>query len=198
MTDKPQVTELLRRSREGEATARDRVFEMLQGDLKRVAAKMLRQGFRRSAVMQTTVLVNSAVERLLERGMLDAANRRHLFALLGRAMHDVLVEEARANAAVKRGGGRAHAFLSLDAAPVESDDPMSSDELLALRAGLEALAELDAEAAETVWLRAYCGRSLQETAELMDSTLAIVRGHWDYGRAWLADRLTGRGRDAGL
>jgi|GEM_PF-1565494 len=191
MTVDPQVTELLRQSRQGVQSARDRVFEVLHADLKRLAAKMLHQGFRRSTVMQTTVLVNSAIERLLERGKLDAQSRRHLFALLGRAMHDVLVEEARANAAAKRGAGRAVASLQTDA-PVASgagDDPYSADELMALRAALEELATIDQSAAETVWLRAYCGRSFEQTVELMDSTLAKVRGDWEYGRAWLADRV---------
>lgn len=188
-TPNPQVTELLRLSREGAPAARDRVFEIVHEDLRRLAAKMLRGGFRRSAVMQTTMLVNSAVERLLERNALDAENRRHLFALLGRAMHDVLVEEARAQGAIKRGGGRAPDSLSTGARVASEDPPMSADELESLRKALDELAAHDPAAAETVWLRSYCGRTIEETAELMNTTFAIVRGNWEYAQAWLADRL---------
>lgn len=197
MTVDPQVTELLRQSREGVQASRDRVFALLQDDLRRLAAKMLHQGFRRSAVMQTTVLVNSAIERMLERGTLDAQNRRHLFALLGRAMHDVLVEEARANGAIKRGAGKPAEALRVDAQIEAPQDPMAAEDLIALRDTLEELARADPIVAETVWLRIYCGRSLEQTAELMESTPAKVRGDWEYGRAWLAERLGSKVRHHG-
>lgn len=197
MSGDPQVTELLRLSREGAATARDRVFELLQEDLKRLAAGMLRSGFRRSAVMQTTMLVNCAVERLLERGALDAANRRHLFALLARAMHDVLVEEARAHSACKRGGGRNPIDLADEVVAEQSDSTLPSpQELEDLRAALELLTELEPDSAEVVRLSFYCGRSLREISEITGQSLATTRGNLDYGRAWLHDRLGGPDAEA--
>jgi len=195
MSPDPQVTDLLRLSRQGASSARDRVFNILYDDLRRLAAKMLRGGFRRSSVMQTTMLVNTACERLLERGALDAENRRHFFSLLGRAMHDVLVEEARANGAAKRGGGDRPLSLETDSPDVDAGEPMSTEELSDLRRALEELSEVDGEAAETIWLRSYCGRSIAETAEIMGSSVAIVRGNWDYAIAWLGDRLKRRHGD---
>jgi len=197
MTLDASVTQLLILSRQGRVDARDRAFAIVHEDLKRLAARMLRGGFRRSPVMQTTMLVNSAVERLLERDALDAMNRRHLFALLGRAMHDVLVEEARANGAAKRGGGRAAASLDTESAASTLDEAPSPEELSALREGLDELSARDPEAAETVWLRFYCGRTFEQTAEIMGSTLAVVRGNWEYARVWLISRLEGGRCSAG-
>lgn len=191
MNEETQVTELLRQSQQGESSARERAFAVVYDDLKRVAASMLRQGFRRSSLMQTTVLVNCAVERLLDRGTLDAKNRRHLFMLLGRAMHDVLVEEARRHGALKRGGDRHAVPLTADLPGGAPDEPVSVTELEELRRALDELSGTDPEAAETIWLRFYCGRTFDETAELMETTLALVRANWEYGRAWLADRLGG-------
>jgi len=194
MSNAPEVTELLRLSRQGTLSARDRVFEILQSDLKRLAARLLRDGFRRSTMMQTTMLVNSAVERLLERGALDAENRRHLFSLLARAMHDVLVEEARAQGAIKRGGGQRPGVLEHDPASPESPKAearlATAEELEALRRALDTLNEIEPDSAEAIWLSHYCGRSIRDIAEITGATVACVRGHLDYGRAWLRDRLT--------
>ncbi|MBX3355550.1 MAG: hypothetical protein KF724_07620 [Phycisphaeraceae bacterium] len=188
-----QVTKLIRLSREGDAASREQVFELLQADLRRHAAALLRSGFRRSAVMQTTMLVNSAVERLLERDALEAENRRHLFSLLARAMHDVLVEEARATAAVKRGGGRRP--LDVDAVDPAAEKDGSAlptmSELAALRKALNELAEKAPESAEAIRLNYYCGRSLRDIAEITGQSLAQVRGAIDEGRAWLRARLEG-------
>ncbi|MBM4112342.1 MAG: hypothetical protein FJ253_03050 [Phycisphaerae bacterium] len=191
MHDNPPVTELLRQSRQGTHSARERAFAIVYDDLKRVAANMLRHGFRRSTLMQTTMLVNSAVERLLERGALDAQNRRHLFMLLGRAMHDVLVEEARRNGSIKRGGDRRPVPLTAELPRDAPDEPVTANELEELCRALDELAGVDPDAAEVIRLRFYCGRTLDETAELMESTLAGVRTNWEYGRAWLAERLGG-------
>lgn len=196
MSQDQPVTELLRQSREGALAARERAFTIVYEDLKRLAASLLRRGFKRSTLMQTTVLVNSAIERLLERGALDAVNRRHLFMLLGRAMHDVLVEEARRHGAIKRGGDRQAVPLTADLPREAPDDPVSVDELQAMRTALDQLAEVDPDAAETISLRFYCGRTLDEVAEVMQTTLAVVRANWEYGRAWLAARL-GDGATAG-
>ncbi len=190
------VTELLRQSRQGESAARERVFAIVYDDLKRVAANMLRRGFKRSALMQTTILVNCAVERLLERGALDAANQRHLFMLLARAMHDVLVEEARHNGARKRGGDRMAMPLTDAVSPVAPEQPASAEDYEELRRLLDELAKADPDSAETIWLRFHCGRSHEETAELMETTVHKVRENWDYGRAWIADRW-GRSTPAG-
>lgn len=183
------ITRLLDRARGGDDGARDQLFELVYSDLRAIAQSLLASGRWPRGAIGGTELVNSACLRLLGREQLDAENRRHFFYLLGRAMHDVLVEEARRETADKRGGGRrAEALVEF---AVEGDTAVFAT--LELSEAITELHEIDPEAARVVRLRFFCGRSLRETAEIMGTTLAVVRRHWDYASAWLRVRLDGDG-----
>jgi len=183
------VTRLLDRAREGDACARDELFDLVYADLRAIAQRLIGAGSGPPGAFQATELVNAACLHMLDQERLDAENRRHFFYLLKRAMHDVLVKEARSAAADKRGGGRQRVPLVEFAV----DDTTTVCGMLELSAAIAELHEIDPDAASVVRLRYFCGRSLRETAELMDSSLAVVRRHWDYAQAWLRVRLAGDG-----
>jgi RNA polymerase sigma factor (TIGR02999 family) len=180
------ITSLLSMARNGDPAALDRVFRYTYAELHRVAKGHLGEG-PSGATLGATALVNAACERLLGAQRLDAENRRHFFFILSRAMHDVVVEHARAQGAAKRGGGHQRAPLVEIAADGRSQTFAAAD----LHAALDALHDIDPEAAQVVMLRFLCGRTLEEAAELMGCTFAVARRHWDYAKAWLGERLSG-------
>lgn len=177
------ITSLLREAEAGNRSALEQVFDRVQGDLRGMARGVLRGGGWQN--LQGTELVNMACERLLKREQLNAEDRRHFFFLFGRAMRDILVEEARAAQAAKRGGGRKPA-PEVDFAV---DGRRTRVGVLELHEALELLKEHDPEGVRVVELRFFAGRTLEETAELMGCTVGVVRGHWSYAKAWLAARL---------
>lgn len=178
------ITGLLARARSGDALASERLFATVYGDLRRLARRQLRRC--PADPLQTTAVANAACERLLGRVELNAEDRRHFFFLLDRAMRDVVVEQARANGAKKRGGSLIRVPFS-DLPAAERSDPL---DVVELDKALTELAVVDAEAARVVELRFFGGRTLHETAEILGCTLAIVRKNWDYAKSWLHHRLS--------
>ena len=176
------ITRLVAQARVGDEDARDRLFERVDGELRDVARSMLRAHNIRPAVLRGTELVNAACARLLGKGELCAEDRAHFFFLLGRAMRDTIVEEARRAGAAKRGGGVAPVPL-LEIA--HEDGRTESVNVVDLRDALEKLRERDPECARVLEYRFFVGRTLRETAEIMSISLHSARQHTAYGTAWL-------------
>lgn len=182
------ITTLLAEVREGRAGASDRLFTHIYDDLKLVARRHLRK--HRGGVFQATDLVNAAYERLAARDVVSAADRRQFFFLLSRAMHDILVEQVRADLARKRGGDAQRVPL----VEVTLDQSTRHVDILDLQEALADLGANEPEAARIVMLRFYAGLTLEEAADTVGSTFAITRRHWEYAKAWLHERLSRPGR----
>lgn len=178
------ITSLLEKSIGGCAEAREQLFYHVHEELRRVARSKLFS--QRVASLQSTDLVNDAYCRLAAREKLSATNRKHFFYLLGRAMHDVLIDHIRAESAQKRGGDRQRQPL----VEVTVDQNSATFNLFDLTDALEALSARDADAARVVQLRYYGGMTLAEIADEMNQSVAKVRDHWEYARAWLHARLS--------
>lgn len=185
MTAEPgTITSLLHRARNGDAGATDALIERVYGELKVVALGHIARS-RQRANLDATNLVHAAFEQLLKRERLGAEDRRHFFFLFGRAMRDVLVDEARREDAAKRGGGRRRVPL----ADFTLDGSTDRWGFIDLHEALTALSVVDPDGARVAELRYFGGRSLEETAEIMGCSVFRVRDHWKYARAWLAERL---------
>lgn len=179
------ITLLLSQARAGNLKARDELFALIDQDLRRLAAGMIpRRGWVPSE-LDATALVSAACERLLGKGQLDAECRRHFFFLLGRAMHDVLVEQARSACSAKRGGKHQRVPM----VEFQADGRTTTAAMLDLHEALKALKALDPDGAQIIQLRFFGGRSVEEAAEIMGCTLGAARRHWVYARAWLQERL---------
>jgi RNA polymerase sigma factor (TIGR02999 family) len=178
------ITSLLQELKDGRAGATDRLFALVYDDLKLVAHHHLQKCPARA--LQATALVSAAYERLAARESLEAADRKHLFYLFSRAMHDVLVEQVRADLALKRG----RQLRQVPLLEVAVEGHTQSIDILDLHEALSELGLNDPEAARVVMLRYYGGLSLEEAAEATSSTFAITRRHWEYAKAWLHERLT--------
>jgi len=187
------VTVLLREARSGDASARDELFRRVYDELRGIARGMVGSGGWPALGLEVTSLVNSACLRLLGRDQLDAEDRRHFFFLFGRAMHDVLVETVKASQALKNGGDRKRLVL-MDA--WSEDGGSFQADVIDLRAALEEFRAIDPDAAKVVEMRYFAQRSIRETAEMLDRSIASVRRDWAYASAWLSERLSGGGENA--
>ncbi len=164
--------------------ALDELFDRMYPHLRRLAAHILSRRARGRPDVSATTLVHSACARLMK-GDLLAEDRRHSFRLFCKAMDREWIDRIRHDVAKKRGGGLRRELLR-DAIATDAPDYAAYIDLR------EALAELtlaDSDAAEVVRLRYYCGATLEETAEIMGRTLAIVRRDWAYAKSWLRERL---------
>ncbi len=182
------MTELLRVAAAGDRQAAARLAPMLYSELRRLAESRMR-GLAPGQTLQPTALVNEAIVRLLgkepEQGGWE--NRFHFFFAASRAMHDILVESARAKASLKRGGGRSRVNLDGLTVATESDP----EALLALSEVLGKLEGEDARKHQMVMLRFFAGLTVAEAAEAMGTPLRTFEREWRFVRAWLHRELSG-------
>jgi len=178
------VTNLLLAWREGDAGAFERLMTVLYGDLRRLAAWQLGQ---RAAgnTLQPTAVVHEAFLRLVQRHRVDFRGGAHFLAAAAQAMRHVLVDHARAKAAMKR-GGRAPSVTLVEADAGGGERPIA---ILAVDEALERLAALDADKARVVELRYFGGLTVEETAEVLAVSPATVKRSWSFAKAWLAREL---------
>lgn len=177
----PPITQLLRSVTAGDSAALGQLYASLYPELKRVAqAALYRQG--RGESMQTTVLVHESFLRLLSSKDLRLQDRRHFFAYVARTMRSLIVDNAREQLALWRGGDVDHVTYSAEHVAHIS---LASDRMMRLDRALTDLSELDAELAELVEMRYFGGYTEREVAELWDVNERTVRRRWDKARAWL-------------
>ena len=171
------VTRLLARARAGDAQAMGAAYSAVYDELKRAARLQLR---RMHDNFETTALVHEAYLKL-GGAHLAVQDRNHLLALSARAMRQVLVDDARARKADKRGGGQD--ALTLGALSHAGD--AAAVEVLKLDELLEALHRLDERAARIVELRYFGGYTEAEVAGMLDISESTLRRDWRRARAFL-------------
>lgn len=179
----PSVTELLQRSRAGDARALDAVIPLLYGELHRLAERHMRAE-RGSHTLQPTALIHEAYARLAGASP-DWNDRAHFLALASRVMRRVLVDHARAAGRQKRGGDRDRVTLT-DAVAAESADV----DLLDLDEALERLAALDERKAQVVGLCYFAGLTYDEIATAVGISAATVHRELAFSKAWLRSQLS--------
>lgn len=165
---------------------------LVYGELHAIARGYLRRE-RPGHTLQATAVIHEAYLRLVDKTHPHWNGRVHFFAVAATVMRRVLVDHARARAAVKRGSGVAGAPL-----PAALLDPAASRAtvpgLLDLDRALDALAAFDARKARVVELRYFGGLDLEETAQVLGVSTATVRLDTRLARAWLQRALEHEGR----
>jgi RNA polymerase sigma factor (TIGR02999 family) len=143
------------------------------------------RGGRASDTLNTTALLHEAFLKLTSAGPAPWNDDAHFFALAARAMRQILVDAARRNVALKR-GGTAKLVSYDDAAHAAAT---RSAEMLALDAALERLGSVDERRAQVVEHRIFAGLSTVETAALLGISTGTVERDWRAARAWLSTEI---------
>lgn len=176
-----QITQWLKRLREGDEAALEHLVPLLYDELRQLARRQLRHE-RPGHTLNPTALVNEAFLRLVQQQQIQAADRTQFLAIAGRTMWRILVNYARDKKRLKRGGG--HRPIPLDEADRFLTDE-EADEVLALDEALDRLAKVNPRGSEVVRCRFYSGLSLEETAEVLGVSVKTVQRDWIAARAWL-------------
>lgn len=182
---KGEVTELLKKLKEGNPDASSELIVLVYDELRRLGAHYMRQE-RSDHTLQSTALVHEAYMRLVEKPE-GFTNRAHFFAVAAQAMRHILVDHARARRAGKRGGLEKQQVELKEAMAVSNDEP---ETMLALDEALTRLAEFDQRKARVVELIYFAGLTKEEAAAALDVSPETIYRDWKHARAWLHAQLS--------
>lgn len=168
----------------GEGHGAADLLPAVYAELRRLAAALSSQ-LPPGQTLQPTALVHEAYLKLVRNRDPGWDGRRHFFGAAAQAMREILVDQARRKASLKRGGGRHRVELSEGLALIEPP----ADDLLALDEAIQSLRADEPGLAEIVMLRYYAGLGVEETAGVLGRSVSTVTREWRRARAWLAGRL---------
>ena len=174
-----RVTELLSSWNAGDETALAALVPLVIDELRRIARRHMRSQ-RQGHVLQTTALVNEAYMRLCDLGQMRWQDRTHFLAMASRLMRRVLVDFARAEGSLKRGGG----YIAVTLDEVSETSGVTTD-LIALDDALGALTKIDPRKGQVVELRFFGGLSVDETAAFLKVSPQTVMRDWRLAKSWL-------------
>jgi len=179
------ITICLREWREGDAVAKDRLFQLVYDQLRHMAHNALRRE-RDDHTLATTDLVHEAYLKLADDPDISWQDSSHFFAIAARAMRRILVDYARRRGAVKRGSTPRRVPLLEEALTLDEQ----ADTLIALDGALIRLNAVDERLARVVELRFFGGLTEEQTARVLDVTARTVRRDWVKARGWLYRELS--------
>lgn len=188
MTTNPpsdSLTLLLQSWRQGSGTAFGTVIDQVYQQLRAIAAKRLSHGV--PATLSPTELVHEALLGMMP-APAEFKNRVHFFATISLAIRSILVDQARARSAGKRGGGMIRVTLS----DAEWGGDGGIVDLLAIEEALSQLEQLDARCGQIMHLTCFSGLTREEIAGLLGISVPTVDRELRFARSWLNNRLNGR------
>ena len=180
----PDVTDLLIAWSAGDRAAGEVLLQAVYQELHHQASRAMRLE-PPDATLQATALVHEAYLRLVDQRRVVWRNRAHFFGVSAQVMRRILVDQARARLADKRGGGAPHITLGDDVTPA-TDHAL---DIVSLHEALERLAAMDPDQARIVELRYFGGLTIEETAEATGVSATTVKAEWAIARAWLRREL---------
>ena len=179
------ITQLIQRARDGDASALDDLFASLYPEMRHIAHSRLRRNLVEGD-LGTTALVHECYLKLRDAQRLDASSRAHFFSYAAAAMRSIIVDRARAKATGRRGSNAVHVELDEE---LDSADEVASAQILEVHEALQQVGALDPRLARLVEMRYFGGFSDVEIAAALDVTDRTVRRDWQKARLLLAAAL---------
>jgi RNA polymerase sigma-70 factor (ECF subfamily) len=181
--DVGEVTMLLNAMKHGDATASDKLLDLVYKELHQLAKRYMRHE-RPDHTLQPTALINEAYIRMIGNGT-DWQNHEHFIGVAANVMRRVLVDHARAHNAGKRGG---------DLRRVEFEEgvalsPERSVEVIDVDDALTELQALNPRQAQIVELRYFAQLSDEQIAALLNISTRTVQRDWLLAKDWLSQRV---------
>jgi RNA polymerase sigma factor (TIGR02999 family) len=184
MGEPKEVTQLLIKWSHGDSSALDQLMPLVYEKLQRQAYYYMSK-WRDSHTLQPTALVNEVFINLVDMENLDFQCRAQFFGLAKKLMRNILIDYARGQMAIRRGGDQKK--INVDDIDLPAKDVDCTD----LKEALQKLEKVYPEEREIVELR-YIGLENEEIANLLDISTKTVTRRWKFARAWLKRELGGR------
>jgi RNA polymerase sigma-70 factor (ECF subfamily) len=184
------VTSLLNELAAGDQEAAAKLVPLVYEELHRLATSRLRHE-RPDHTLQATALVHEAYMKLVAQRDAKWQNRTQFFAVASQVMRRILVDYARGQHRIRRGGKQQK--VSLDDVLLVSPD--RTEEVLAVNESLLRLEKFDFRQGRIVELRYFGGLTVDEAAEVLGVSSKTVMREWKIARAWLYGDLKERHGD---
>jgi RNA polymerase sigma-70 factor, ECF subfamily len=184
------VTSLLNELAAGDQEAAAKLVPLVYEELHRLAARRRRHE-RPDHTLQTTALVHEAYMKLAAQRDAKWQNRAQFFGVASQVMRRILVDYARGQQRIRRGGKQQK--VSLDDALLVSPD--RTEEVLSVHESLSRLETLDGRQARIVELRYFGGLTVEEIAEVVGISTKTVMRELKVAKAWLYGDLKDRCAD---
>ncbi|MCW9709008.1 sigma-70 family RNA polymerase sigma factor [Fodinibius salsisoli] len=186
--DKPGVTQLLLRLKDGEEQVYDQLYPLIYEKLKGLAyAQMSHQS--QGHTLSKTELVHEAYLKMVDQTKIDFNNKSHFFAIASRCMRQILIDYARKKNAEKR-GGKEEDVTYIDQLFHAQEE--KSQELLGIDEALDKLSELNERLVKVVEMKFFGNMTIEQTASALDISTSTVKRDWIKARGWLHRELKGR------
>lgn len=179
-----EVTSLLNKLAEGDQEAVAKLVPLIYDELRRIAGSRLRHE-RPNHTLQTTALVHEAYMKLVAHRKANWQNRAQFFGVASQVMRRILVDYARGQHRIRRGGRQQRVLLD----DILLISPHRADELLAVNESLSKLERMDPRQARIVELRYFGGLTVDEIAEVVGVASKTVSRELKVAKAWLYDDL---------
>lgn len=162
----------------------DRLMPVVYQQLRTIASRHLATRGPNGS-LTTTAVVHEAYLKLADQSHTQWRDRPHFLALASLAMRHILVDRARAQGALKRGGAPRMITLDEETIPAEAQ----AEALIQLDEALERLAQLAPRLARVVELRFFGGMTVEEIADLFGVAPRTVERDWVKARMLLRAEL---------
>jgi len=180
-----QITELLRRVREGDADASHELLPLVYSELRAIAGNYLRRE-RKDHTLQPTALVNEVYLRMFGNAAPNPVDKAHFLAIASQMMRRILVDYARAKSSEKRGGD-----MDRVETPELASDQRDVVPLLELDRAIDGLAAENPVLAQAIEMRYFGGLTAEEAAQVTGRSVHSVRHDLRFAQAWLRRALGG-------
>ncbi len=181
----PNVNAIVSRLNSGDPKAPDELLPLVYDELRALAQAYFRRE-RSDHTLQPTSLVHEAYVKLLDQTRIEWQGKAHFLAVAAMAMRRVLIDHARKQNALRRGGNLDRVTLS----NLDLTDDKDDIDLLALDELLDELATLDDRQHRIVELRFFGGLTVPEVATVLNLSRSTIEAEWRMARAWLSTKLS--------
>jgi len=178
------ITELIRRFRDGDRDAEAPLLELLYPELRTIASRLMKRE-RPGHTLQTTALIHEAYIKIVGGRALSFEDRSQLLGLASRVMRNLLTDHARSKKAHRRGGDLRRISIDLFEPCVVN----RADEIITVHEAIEALAREDERCARAIEGHYFGGLTEKELSACLGVSSRTVRRDLDYAKAWVYDRL---------
>lgn len=179
------ITQLLQAAGSGDSQAAADVLPLVYAELRALAQSRMGK-IPPGQTLQPTALVHDAYLRIIGNEDVSFHGRGHFFFVAARAMQDILVEQARRKATLKRGGDRRRVAAENLNLAIEAP----AEDMLALADALDRLEREFPRKHDLVMLRFFAGLSTAEAAEMLDINIRTAERDWRFAKAHLHAVLT--------